>query len=249
MSVNSNALVSIITVCFNSEKYIRQTIDSVINQTYDNIEYIIVDGASSDSTVDIINEYAKKYPSMIKVISEPDTGIYDAMNKGIKIAKGNLIGLINSDDWYEKDAVNVIVEAYAESANSVIHGFQRTIQDDVEKNVVRTNISQINKQMIEHPTCFLPKLLYEKYGLFNTTYKYGADYELMLRLKKAGVDFRTVDSIIANFREGGASHKVQATFEVYDIWYMYGIISFPMLYLNKFGFWLKKKVLSVLRTG
>jgi len=98
-------LVSIITPCLNSKKTIRKTIESVINQTYKNIEYIIVDGESTDGTIEIINEYREKYKDCIKFISEKDNGIYDAMNKGIKLCSGSLIGIINSDDYYETNAV------------------------------------------------------------------------------------------------------------------------------------------------
>ena len=102
-----NPLISIITVCFNSSKTIRQTIESVLNQTYTNIEYILVDGKSTDNTVAIIEEYAPQFTAkgiVYRWVSEPDAGIYDAMNKGIKLATGEWIGIINSDDWYELDA-------------------------------------------------------------------------------------------------------------------------------------------------
>ena len=105
--------VTIITVCYNSEKTIRKTMESVLEQTYTNIEYIVIDGQSLDTTMQIVKEIAPLFGEWIKIISEPDKGIYDAMNKGIKLAKGELIGIINSDDFYEKDAVEKIEEVYA----------------------------------------------------------------------------------------------------------------------------------------
>ena len=99
---------SIITPCYNSEKTIKRTIESVVNQSYKNIEYILIDGGSKDKTVEIIQEYQSKYPKLIKYISEKDSGIYDAMNKGIKLATGDIVGIVNSDDYYELDALKNI---------------------------------------------------------------------------------------------------------------------------------------------
>src|SRR5574344_2512884 len=112
-------LITIITVCYNSEKTIERTIKSVVNQTYKNIEYIFIDGASSDKTLDIIKKYMKEY-SFIKLISEKDNGIYDAMNKGISLSTGSIIGMINSDDYYELDAVESIVNNITESDYQIL---------------------------------------------------------------------------------------------------------------------------------
>ena len=116
---------SIITVSYNSSKTIEKTINSVLSQTYKDVEYIIVDGASSDGTVEIIKEYEPLFEGRMKWISEPDNGIYFAMNKGIQMAKGELIGIINSDDWYENDAVEKIVYGWSDAGKkplSVLHG-------------------------------------------------------------------------------------------------------------------------------
>ncbi len=120
MEDQDKPLVSIITVCLNSEKTIEQTIQSVINQTYPNIEYIIIDGKSTDRTLEIIDKYKGKISILV---SESDEGIYDAMNKGLKLATGELIGIINSDDWYESDAVETIVNSFLADRNvQVIYG-------------------------------------------------------------------------------------------------------------------------------
>ena len=108
-------LVSVITICFNSEAVIRKTIESVLNQTWDKLEYLIVDGASKDRTVAIAEEYSERFAAKgvdYRIYSEPDRGIYDAMNKGIRLSSGDLVGLINSGDWYEPDAVETAVKAY-----------------------------------------------------------------------------------------------------------------------------------------
>lgn len=218
-------LVSIITVCFNSEKHIEQTILSVIAQTYTSIEHIIIDGQSKDGTLTIIGKYARQYPDRIKFISEPDTGIYNAMNKGVKLAAGELIGIINSDDWYEQTAVEAVVGAYKEKGPAVYHGIQRTHRDDVVVGLQCTYASQLTRQMIEHPTCFLPKSLYVNFGFFNESYRYVGDYELMLRLQHKGVSFNVLEQIVANFREGGASHKIEAVWENYRLWRTMNLLS------------------------
>ena len=136
----NNVKVSIITVSYNSEKTIRRTIESVLNQTYRNIEYIIIDGASSDSTVDIIKEYESKFLGRLKWISETDSGIYDAMNKGICKASGELIGIINSDDYYEKEAVEHMVNALGSEEYQVLYGMMRTLKNGEEFSIgIRTH--------------------------------------------------------------------------------------------------------------
>ena len=122
------SLVSIITPCYNSEKTIEKTIKSVLGQTYKNIEYIIVDGGSSDSTIDIVKKYEMLFEGRMKVISEKDDGIYDAMNKGILNATGKLIGIVNSDDYYEADAVETVVKNMEEDEYQVLYGLLRCTQ-------------------------------------------------------------------------------------------------------------------------
>ena len=126
-------LVSIITVCYNSEKTVAKAIESVLNQTYPEIEYIVVDGASRDNTVAIAESYAEQFRAKgydYKVISEKDNGIYDAMNKGITMAKGELIGMINSDDWYEPIAVETAAKTYLETGYDLFYADLNLIRDD-----------------------------------------------------------------------------------------------------------------------
>ena len=110
--MNSQILVSIITPCFNSEKTIARTFEALMRQDYENIEYIVIDGGSTDGTLGIIREYEKKFPFSFRYVSESDEGIYDAMNKGIRMATGKLVGIVNSDDYYADDAIKNIVNAY-----------------------------------------------------------------------------------------------------------------------------------------
>lgn len=195
--------VSIITVCLNSEKHIEQTIKSVLNQTYKDIEYIIVDGKSNDNTLNIIEKYKPLFKGRLKVISEKDNGIYDAMNKGIRYSTGELIGIINSDDWYEMDTVEYVVKHF--NGNNIIYGALLFWRDN---NIDRLQIKshkELEKSMIAHPTVFVPKIIYDKYGVFDTNYKLAADYELMLRYYKTNVKFTYISKVLTNFRLGGAT--------------------------------------------
>lgn len=214
-------LVSIITVVFNGEKYLEQTILSVLNQTYSNIEYIVIDGGSSDSTLDIINKYTDKIDYWI---SESDKGIYDAMNKGISLATGQLIGIINSDDWYELDAVEEIVKAYRDNS-TVIYGLMRHIVEEKPIEVYAPYPSSIANKMIPHPTCFVPKYVYDMYGTFDLSYRSCADYHFILRLYKEKVSFLLLEKVIANFRFGGFSFNVKSLKESFNMRYKLGYIS------------------------
>ncbi|WP_128548433.1 glycosyltransferase family 2 protein [Larkinella soli] len=239
--------VSIITVCFNSEAHIEQTIRSVLNQTFGSIEYILIDGKSTDGTPALIERYAREAPDRIRYVSEPDTGIYNAMNKGLRLAQGELIGIINSDDWYEPDAVEKVVAAYRQHGPAVYHGIQRTYRNEQEVGLIRTHSNALGEKMIEHPTCFLPSAYYQKYGGFDERYKYVGDYELILRLRNQNVPFIPLPEILANFREGGASHDQRAVWETYDLWYRSGMLPRPqylsVLYRDKFK-WYAKRLFS-----
>ena len=149
-------IVSIITVCLNSEKFLEQTIQSVISQSYDNIEYIIIDGGSSDKTVEII----KKYERFLRYwVSEPDKGIYDAMNKGVSHARGEWIGIINSDDWYTPKAVEWIIKTANENSNAdVIYGdVMHCEEDGTFRRVFGSHENLLENPTLPHPSLFVKK--------------------------------------------------------------------------------------------
>ncbi len=225
----SHIKVSIITVCYNSEKTIEKTIKSVLGQTYDNIEYIIVDGASSDGTMDIVSSYRDSFGDRMTVISEPDDGIYYAMNKGIERSAGELIGIINSDDWYEADAVEKVVEAYNEHHENpltVYYGLTGIIRDGGMLEVARSFHDNLENEMILHPSCFVTKAAYDRIGVFDTGYTSAADYDLMLRYKRSGqVDFVPVEAHIANFVIGGMCSTGKAYIDLLKLKMDYGKIS------------------------
>ena len=216
-------LISIITVVYNEVKTIEQTIQSVIQQPYQNKEYIIIDGGSTDGTVDLI----KKYESFLSYwASERDNGIYDAMNKGIGLAKGELIGIINADDWYEENIFNTIAENYRETGSDhVIHGLLRNFMEEEFYSMVGNSIRRLRYDMIQHPTCFIPRKLYQTYGKYNSKYKYSADYDLILRFVNDGVKFSFIEKPIVNFRLGGISSIPSAEKEMYKVRVKHHLIS------------------------
>lgn len=217
---------SIITVCYNSAKTIERTIKSVLNQSYDSWEYIIVDGKSTDNTLEIVNDYAKK-ENRIRVISEPDHGIYDAMNKGIKMAQGTLIGMVNSDDYYEKDALQNIQEAYKGTDYEIVYGMQRNWSIDGRiMSIIFNHHDFMEQAMICHPTCFITRKLYTEIGMYSLQYKSSSDYDFMIRMHRDNrVVFTPVYKIISNFAYGGMSDSVEAHLETFKIWRKYGCIS------------------------
>ena len=200
--LTSLPLITIITVVFNGAEYLEQTILSVLNQTYNNIEYIIIDGGSSDGTVDIIKKYEDRIDCWI---SEKDDGIADAFNKGIKLSNGEIVGIINAGDWYEIDAVSNIVEC---KEHDIIHGLIQ-LWDNDEKSFISIPIqSQLRNSMsINHPSVYVKKEVYMKCGYFNKQYKLAMDYEFLLRANIAGYGFYNSGKIIANFRKDGVSDR------------------------------------------
>lgn len=208
-----NLLVSIITVSLNSEKYIGKTIESVLMQTYKNIEYIIMDGGSSDATLDIIKEYQNKFDGRLHWFSEKDNGIYDAMNKGIKIAKGSVLGIINSDDWYEEDAVSkAVYEFNKEPDIDITHGKLNIVDKDGNYKEEMTLLEDPYQHTFDkfmpvcHPSVFVKKEVYREAGLFDLQFAIAADYDFILRCMKKGFKFKYIASVIANYRQGGISN-------------------------------------------
>lgn len=202
--------VSIITPCLNSQNTIRDTIESVLHQTYKAIEYIIIDGGSADKTIEIIKEYIPLFQGRLTYISEEDKGIYDAMNKGIKMSSGSLIGIINSDDFYELDAVESAVKEMDKSPYQVLYGYCNFVRNNRVYAISKNSHLDLPQKMIPHPTCFVTREVFRDFGMFIRFYKISADYEFMLRLKKCGrVSFIQIPKVIANFRAGGASSSIK----------------------------------------
>jgi glycosyltransferase involved in cell wall biosynthesis len=219
-------LISIITVVYNGEKHLEQTIKSVIEQSYDNVEYIIVDGGSNDSTLDIIKKYEDKIDYWV---SEEDEGIYHAMNKGITLASGDIIGLINADDYYEDNIFEEIVSTYEKNKCDLIFGDCTTItlQGDMKINRAMPQCKKYTflpcslswiwfGMLFNHPASFISMDWYKKYGLFDDSYKIAGDYELLLRLYRSGGTFSQIKKNLAYFREGGISTSLEYSTLLYN---------------------------------
>jgi glycosyltransferase involved in cell wall biosynthesis len=224
--------ISIITVTFNSASTLRDAIESVINQTYTNIEYIIIDGKSIDGTIDIVKSYGSK---VSKFISEPDKGLYDAMNKGIKLATGEIIGILNSDDLYFDEYVieNVakIFEAYPIDC---LWGDLVYFKDNPNKFIRIWKSGEYKPGIFKtgwmppHPTFFVKKEIYEKYGYFKLEFSIAADYELMLRfLEKYRIKGYYLPKFLVKMRAGGKANKpkniIIANLECIKAWKMNGL--------------------------
>ena len=215
-------LVSIITASLNSEKTIEQTIQSVLNQTYKNIQYIIIDGLSTDRTNDVVAKYRKEIDIHI---SEKDNGLYHAFNKGISLAKGEIIGILNSDDFYDTNSIDKVVSAYETYGDKKIYFGNMGLIDE-KSNLTGTRIINHNSyffmrsgQSIPHPTVFVPKKIYTKFGVFDTSYKIAADYDLLFRyLFVNKIKYIYIESTLTFFRVGGVSSNFfPLAFENYKI--------------------------------
>jgi len=203
--------ISIITATYNSATYLADCLASVNNQTYQNIEHVIVDGASTDNTLEIINATPNR---VTKIISEPDNGIYDAMNKGIKLATGDVIGILNSDDFYtSNDIIEKIVKVFKiKNIDSVYGNLDFVIPENTRKVIRHWRSSSFKQNSFKkgwhppHPTFFVRREVYENYGLFDTSLHVSSDLELMLRfLEKHKIKTYFLDETMVKMRYGGES--------------------------------------------
>jgi glycosyltransferase involved in cell wall biosynthesis len=203
--------VSIITVCFNSAKTIRDTIESVLFQDYPDIEYIVIDGGSNDQTLEVVKEYADR---IAVIVSEKDHGIYDAMNKGIALANGDIVGMLNSDDVYiNKHAVSDLMRKMRDAkVDSVFADLVIVDPDNIDKVIRYYDSSYFTPNkfkygwMPAHPTFFVKKALYDKVGPYSLDYQISADYEMLIRLlwvQKASYAY--LQKPIVRMRYGGTS--------------------------------------------
>lgn len=204
--------ISIITISYNNEVSISRTINSVLEQTYSNIEYIVVDGASKDRTLEIIDTYADR---INKIISEPDNGIYDAINKGIKVSTGEVIGLIHAgDELYDENVIERIAYYFYHNNIEGLYGHSKIFSEDGKK-VVRINKSPKYKTNLfplgwfpSHQSFYVRRDVFVKFGAYSLKYNIAADYELLLRfLYVYKIKVALLDLFIIKFRLGGTSTK------------------------------------------
>jgi glycosyltransferase len=241
-------LVSIITICYNREATIAKSIESVLSQDYSNIEYIIIDGNSNDGTKEIIKSYSDKISCFI---SESDNGMYDAINKGLTLANGDIVGLMHSDDeFYDNTIISQIVLAFENNNNTFgIYGNGIYVSNDINENIIRERIGgnySLNKikngWLPLHPTVYLKRSLIEKYGYYNLDFQIASDTEFLLRyLYKYQIQLIYIDSYLVKMRMGGLSTNYKRAIEVlledYRIYKYHG--------LNAFVVVLRKKIIAL----
>ncbi len=204
-SMSGSPLVSIITVCRNAEATLPVAMESVLRQTYRRLQYIIIDGSSTDGTVKVIRSYEKTFKGRLIWSSGPDAGIYDAMNKGIKHATGSLIGILNADDWYEPRAIEHVVRSYRSHGEGVHYGILRVHHQGQIETLKAVTPDFLFQDVVGHPAYFVSKAIYGAHGVFDLQYRLAADYELMLRFHHSGVPFFLIEEVLANYQQGGAS--------------------------------------------
>lgn len=225
--------VSIITATYNSAATIKDTILSVKNQTYRNVEHIVIDGNSTDNTLNLVNYFGHRGP----LISEPDNGIYDAMNKGVKMADGDIVGILNSDDFYsDTKVIEKVVKAFESGDYDAVYGDLVYVDPYDVKKVLRKWIAGgYNRKLFyrgwmpPHPAFFVKKEVYEKHGNFNLDFKSSSDYELLLRfLFKKNIKVKYLPGVLVHMRAGGHSNRsiknrLAAHIEDYRAWKTNGI--------------------------
>lgn len=235
--------VSIITVAYNSDQTIEDTIKSVLSQDFSEIEYIIIDGGSTDRTIDIINRYKDKIAT---IVSEPDQGIYDGMNKGVALATGDIVGILNSDDFYSNNGViSSVVSQFKDGVDAVYADLVYVDQLQTEK-IIRKWISgeyvhgAFKKGwMPPHPTLFVKNEIYKNYGSYSLELKSAADYEFMLRvIHKHKINLNYLPEIIVKMRAGGVSNasfknRINANKEDRLAWKMNGLKPGKLTFIRK----------------
>ena len=207
--------ISLITITYNSEKTLADTIQSVLSQKYSDMEYIIVDGASKDKTVSIIKQYESQFNGRMRWISEKDKGLYDAMSKGIRMTTGDVVGILNSDDFFtSKDVLEKISEAFTQDSQlDAVYGDVHFVNPGNLNKCVRYYSSKIFKRslmklgfMPAHPSFYVRRECFEKYGLYKTDYKIAADFEFLLRvIYKERINTQYIPLDMVTMRTGGAS--------------------------------------------
>ena len=236
--------ITIITVCYNRKATIEKAILSVLKQNYCNIEYIIVDGNSTDGTKEIIDSYRDK---ISKIISEPDKGMYDAINKGLQLATGDIVGLMHSDDeFYDKNVIDRIVSRFnSDSTIEGVYGDGVYVSNDKEERLIRDRIGgvfslkKIKKGWLPlHPTVYLKKSVIDKNGLYSLDFKIASDTEFLLRyLYKYEINMSYINSYIVKMRMGGISTNLKYALEVlnedYKIYKFHGLTAFKAVFLKK----------------
>lgn len=208
--------ITIVTASYNSVKTLADTMESVLGQTYTDWEYIVVDGGSKDGTVDLIKQYEPRFGGKLKWTSEPDKGIYDAMNKGIRKSTGDVVGILNSDDYYTStDVLSSVASVLSDNDLDAVYGDIHFIKEGEPDKIVRYYSSRHFNPfwlrfgfMPAHPSFYVRRAVYQKAGFYDTSYKIGSDFEMMVRLfRKQHIRYQYLAKDFVTMRTGGMSTK------------------------------------------
>lgn len=231
-------LISVITVVRDGAAHLREAIGSVLGQSWPNTEYIIIDGYSTDGTLDIIRSYDRKIDYWV---SEPDNGIFDAMNKGVALAQGELIGLLNADDWYEPGALEAAATAYrAERKQGIYFGDKYLVHVDLGlKYEFRGSLEFWRGMTICHQAMFVHREVYDRLGYYDQTYQLAADFDFFVRAVRCGIPFIRLDRFVVNFRDGGASAQAL----------VHGNREISAILRREYGLWSGPYLMNLILTG
>ena len=236
-SYPNRPLITVVTAVYNGQEYLEQTIQSVFNQNYDNVEYIVVDGGSTDQTLEIIQRYES---TLDYWLSEPDEGVYYAMNKGIMLANGELIVLLNADDFFHEDSLSRVVEMFMlnQKKEAIYYGNAYILYEDLQTTSLRKANLNFKKCMgVIHQTMFVSKEVYKKHGLYDLKYSNAADYDFAIKTFLKHVPYIYIDHPMAysRRREGRISEKFakRSMAEEYEIFKVnYGFLGYVYFYRN-----------------
>lgn len=217
-----NPIISVITVCYNSEKTIKNTVESVYEQDLTDLEYLIIDGSSKDHTLEILDEYVDKFKGKMRIISEPDNGWYDAMNKGVCNSKGDFIVFLNSDDFFDKDAVKTVVKYIKENkidSNYIVYGDSTNIYENSKNEVyyrkitapegLRKNDKRLKDGMcgIRHQSMFVGRQVYERVGLLDLRYRLHADWDFLVKCVNNDIQMKHIPKNLTFYSMYGVSSR------------------------------------------
>ena len=207
-------LITIVTCSYNSERTIERTIKSILAQNFDNYEYLIIDGKSSDRTLEIIKQYEPLFKGKMRWISEKDHGIYDAMNKGITLSKGDYIWLVNSDDYLESNAMEIVADRIQKKQPDIICGSIEYFSENSDNRYVfkytpqeSENEYRKKRMGIVHPATIVARQIYDKYGLYDSRFYISADMDWFLRIRENNIPIDFIDIKLSNMSDGGISSQ------------------------------------------
>ena len=224
--------ISVVTPTYNSESTILRTVESVLVQEFAEIEYIVVDACSTDSTIMQISQYK----DLVTIVSEPDAGIFDGMNKGVRLCRGQIIGIINSDDWYLKGSLQEVWDKFQSLGCDVLIGGVDVYQNEQKIGSRNHTMEELESHMVSHPAVFVKRKVYQEMGGFSLTYRVAADYDFLLRARRKGYKFSVIQRSLSAYSLGGYSDsprmRMVSIFEAEKIRNIHGVITKARAFWN-----------------